>query len=244
MPSVHRNSLLIAVLLFLVSGLSAQGTTSEEILQSFVESYRTDPMAVSATFGIKVGEEWWTVQSTRAQEAYAVGKKKQYTFHNYGPHEVSLTAGMPGEPTWYFRFADSTVLDKIHDKTWTASTAAAKSTPCRRSSVGHPGHGRLYLHPESLGNVAYLVIEHFWKTGEGEVTRFSRNGSLPSHGAQMVSLYTMKDKRIGWFSLGTEEAANADRGLDKGQVPEPVHHYQWERKSSDRRGRDGSGARV
>ena len=29
----------------------------------------------------------------------------------------------------------------------------------------------------------------------------------------------MKDKRINWFSLGTQEVANGDRGLDKGQVP-------------------------
>ena len=29
----------------------------------------------------------------------------------------------------------------------------------------------------------------------------------------------MKDKRIGWFSLGKEETANGERGLDKGQVP-------------------------
>ena len=29
----------------------------------------------------------------------------------------------------------------------------------------------------------------------------------------------MKDKRIGWFSLGQDEAANADSRLEKGQVP-------------------------
>ena len=29
----------------------------------------------------------------------------------------------------------------------------------------------------------------------------------------------MKDKRINWFSLGTDQTANGDRGLDKGQVP-------------------------
>ena len=29
----------------------------------------------------------------------------------------------------------------------------------------------------------------------------------------------MKDKRIGWFSIGPQKAANAERGLDKGQVP-------------------------
>lgn len=62
-------------------------------------------------------------------------------------------------------------------------------------------------------------MEHFWKSDPAEVTRFSRDSSLPSHGAAIVAQYTMKDKRIVWFSLGQEEQANADRGLNKGQVP-------------------------
>lgn len=67
--------------------------------------------------------------------------------------------------------------------------------------------------------ISYQILEHFWKKDAVEITRFNRDSSLPSHGAALVSLYTMKDKRIGWFSLGTDEAANADRNLDKGQVP-------------------------
>ena len=59
----------------------------------------------------------------------------------------------------------------------------------------------------------------FWKKDAIEITRFTRDNTLPSHGAELVSLYTMKDKRIGWFTLGTDETANADRRLDKGQVP-------------------------
>ena len=67
--------------------------------------------------------------------------------------------------------------------------------------------------------IAYEVMEHFWKKGQAEITYFKRDSSLPTHGADHVGLYTMKDKRIGWFSIGPEQAANTERGLDKGQVP-------------------------
>ena len=188
-------------------------------LEGFVESYRSDPMAIDATFGIRIGEDdWWHVTSRRAQEAYAVGKQGQYTFHNYGPHEVTLHPGPPEQPTWYYHFADDATFDKIRSGEWTAGTAAAKSTSADVVALNirdQDGFER------DQGAVArqYLVMEHFWKTEPGEVTRFSRDQSLPSHGAQLVSLYMMKDKRIGWFSLGPQEAANDDRGLERSQVP-------------------------
>ena len=72
------------------------------------------------------------------------------------------------------------------------------------------------IRDDALG---YMVLEHFWKKGDVEITRFARNSSLPTHGVDHVGLYTMKDKRIGWFSIGPDEAANDDPGLDKGQVP-------------------------
>ncbi len=188
-------------------------------LENFAADYRTDPMAIDATFGIRIGEdEWWHVTSRRAQEAYAVGREGQYTFHNLGPHEVTLHEGPPQQPTWYYHFADAETFEKIRSGEWTASTAAAKSTPADVVAMNiRDQEGFNELH----GDVArqYLVLEHFWKTGAGEVTHFSRDQSLPSHGAQIVSLYTMKDKRISWFSIGPQEAANADRGLDRGQVP-------------------------
>ena len=210
----------LAVLLTVLSFqfLRSQELNKEEILQSFVESYKTDVMAMSATFGIAVGDEWWHVNSSRMEEGYKVGKKKQYTFHNFGPHEVSLHRGKPEQPTWYFQFANAGVLEKINSKFWTASTAAAKSTA--EDKVGLDilvMDGYDFTHRDDA--ISYQVLEHFWKKDQIEITRFSRDSSLPSHGAALVALYTMKDKRIGWFSLGTDEAANADRNLDKGQVP-------------------------
>lgn len=205
-------------LVFSVSGIKADDQSTEAILQSFVESYRHDAMAVTADFGIKIGDQWWTVSSVRHQEAYPAGKMKQYTLHNFGPHEVSLKAGKPQTPTWYFRLDNREVLDKINDQVWTASTAAARSTGADKVALDIEDMDGYSSNQKSTA-IAYMVLEHFWKKDPAEITRFSRESSLPSHGAQLVSLYTMKDKRIGCFSLGTMEAANADRGLDKGQVP-------------------------
>ncbi|WP_299159114.1 hypothetical protein [uncultured Eudoraea sp.] len=212
--------LLSAAFYLLVYPVQSQENSKEHhaILQSFVESYKTDPMALSVTFGIAVGEEWWHVVSERKEEGYKVGKKKQYTFHNYGPNEVTLHQGKPKEPTWYFKFADASVLQKINAKVWTASTANARST-----SADEVGLDILsmdgFIYTQKTDAISYQVLEHFWKKDAIEITHFTRDNTLPSHGAEIVSLYTMKDKRIGWFSLGTDEAANADERLEKGQVP-------------------------
>lgn len=213
-----RLALFYLACIFGIISISAQEKTTEEILQGFVDSYKTDNMAHTIKFGVLVGEEWWYVKSERKQTGYAVGKKKQYTFHNFSPHEVTLHQGKPNLPTWYFHFADKEVLDNIDRKFWTASTASAKSY----------GSDVVGLNIRDMDGfisgikddaIAYEVMEHFWKKGQVEITYFKRDGALPTHGADHVGLYTMKDKRIGWFSIGPEQAANNDRGLDKGQVP-------------------------
>lgn len=211
--------LFLTTLLVLISNeqLMAQ-TSTEEILNSFVASYRNDHMAQNVSFGILVGDQWFSIQSRRKQTGYLVGKNKQYTFHNFGPHEVSLAKGQPNTPTWYFHFANKEVLENIYSKKWTASTASAKS-------FGSDIVGLNIRDMEGFQSgirddaVAYEVMEHFWKSDPVEITYFERDASLPTHGADHVGLYTMKDKRIGWFSIGPEQAANAERGLDKGQVP-------------------------
>ena len=201
-----------------VLSINAQDKSTKEILQSFVESYKVDNMAHTITFGVLVGNDWWHVQSERQQTGYKIGKKKQYTFHNFSPHKVTLQKGKPNLPTWYFHFANKTVLDNIDQQIWTAATASAKT-------FGSDIVGLNILDLDGFKSgikddaIAYEVMEHFWKKGQAEITYFKRDGSLPTHGADHVGLYTMKDKRIGWFSIGLEQAANNERGLDKGQVP-------------------------
>lgn len=216
-----RNLLWICLLLSSFaksSSLRAQALAIDSILQTFVESYKYDPMAMNASFGIKVDEDWWHVDVERKEEPYLVGKNKQYTFHHYGPNLVNLTQGPPSEPTWYFRFSDFNTLMKIASKEWTASTAAAKSTPSDEVAMDIEDMPGFHSDQQATA-LAYVTLEHFWKKDQVEVTRFSRESSLPSHGAAIVSLYTMKDKRIAWFSLGKEEVANGDRDLDRSQIP-------------------------
>ncbi|MEP0134453.1 hypothetical protein [Eudoraea sp.] len=212
-----RASIFLGVVFYLLVS-PVQSQENNAILQSFADSYKTDPMARSVTFGITVGEEWWHVISERKEEGYKVGKKKQYTFHNYGPHQVTLHPGKPKEPTWYFKFADASVLEKINSKVWTASTANARSTAADEVGLDIIAMDG-FQNTQKTDDISYQVLEHFWKKDAIEITRFTRDNTLPSHGAELVSLYTMKDKRIGWFTLGTDETANADRRLDKGQVP-------------------------
>jgi mannose-6-phosphate isomerase-like protein (cupin superfamily) len=217
--SLLKTGLVILLGMIFFSGqVSAQNQDIQPMLESFVKSYKSDPMAHTVHFGIKVGDQWWHVESTRIQEGYLVGKKKQYTFHNFGPHEVALYPGKPKTPTWYFEFANKKALENIYNKVWTASSASVQSY----GSDEVPLETRDMEGFESGVKEAamlYEVMEHFWKKDKVEITRFYRDGSLPTHGVAHVGLYTMKDKRIGWFSIGPEEAANAGRGLDKGQVP-------------------------
>jgi mannose-6-phosphate isomerase-like protein (cupin superfamily) len=110
------------------------------------------------------------------------------------------------------------VLEQFYNKTLMAGTASAKSTGADIVTFDiEDMEGFDSTHGDT--SRAYIVMEHFWKPDPVEVTRFSRQSSLPTHGASHVSLYTMKDKRISWFTLGQQEVANGDRGLDKGQCP-------------------------
>ncbi len=217
---IYSRALLVALTfgLFVQSQSGLAQKSTQDKLVSFAESYKADPMAMNSNFGIKVAEEWWAVTVARKEEGYAMGKQKQYTFHNYGPNEVTIIQGKPAQPTWYFRLADRETLDKVNEKIWTASTASAKSTPADVVAMDIEDMEGFTSDQEATA-IAYMALEHFWKKDAVEVTQFSRGGSLPSHGTEIVSLYTMKDKRIAWFSIGPEEAANADRGLDKSQVP-------------------------
>ena len=217
---IQKRHLVLFYLFSIITifSVNSQSKITQDILQSFVDSYKTDHMAQTVSFGIKVDEDWWHIKSQRNQSGYAVGKKKQYTFHNFGPHKVTLQKGQPSSPTWYFHFANKEVLDNIYKKIWTASTASAKSFGSDVVGLNIRDMDG-YKSGIKEDAIAYEVMEHFWKKDAVEITYFTRDGSLPTHGAEHVGLYTMKDKRIGWFSIGPEQAANTERGLDKGQVP-------------------------
>lgn len=217
---MKRLLVLVCVVSLSLVAATASGQEAEQsiaaMLKHFSEDYKTDPMAIGANFGVKVGEEWWSVSVERKQEAYA--EDERLTFHNAGPHQVVLKAGPPETATWYFEIAHKSILDKFYDGTLNAGTASMQSFDSDqvaleiRSMEGY----KLDAGAEAL---MYHTMSHFWVTGIPEIVTFGRDMTLPTHGADAAGLYNMKDKRIAWFSIGKDEVANEDPRLEFGQVP-------------------------
>ena len=119
---MRRSLVLVCVVSLSLLAATALAQEAEPsiaaMLEHFSEDYKADPMAISANFGVKVGEEWWSVGVKRKQEAYA--KNERLTFHNAGPHQVVLKAGPPEKATWYFEIADKSILEKFNDGTLNA----------------------------------------------------------------------------------------------------------------------------
>jgi mannose-6-phosphate isomerase-like protein (cupin superfamily) len=191
---------------------------AQGILERLAADYRIDPMATSATFGIKLGEDWWTVSVVRAQEAYTPEGSPHLTFHHFGPHDVTLTRGVPTDPTWYFEISSIDVLRMISSGEINAGTAAMQSFDSDQVGVETRVMDGFTMNSGAEGET-YLAISHFFTTGIPEITRFGRDESLQTHGASAVSLHVMKGFRIAYFSIAPEEAANEDPRLEFGQMP-------------------------
>lgn len=197
-------------------GLSAQEQAeAAAILADFAEDYRHDPMAIDATFGIKLDDRFWTVEVRRRETATPRGR---LTDHAFGPHEVALSEGEPQTPTWYFEIADIDVLRLIAAGKVNAGTAAMQSFGSDR--VGVETRDMKGFRSTS-GDEAdlYLALSHFFTKGKPEITRFGRANSLETHGAQATALHMMKGFRVAHFSIGPQEVVNEDPRLEAGQVP-------------------------
>jgi mannose-6-phosphate isomerase-like protein (cupin superfamily) len=198
------------------AGATAQpAPTVEQMLQSFADDYKSDPMAMTADFAIKVGPDWWHVSVRRKQEAVPRGR---LTDHRFGPHEVTLRAGLPPKPTWYVELADKQVLEEIYSGRINAGSGAMQSFASDKVKV-ETGEMEGYAGGVKGDSERYHAMSHFFTKGIPEITYFGRDKSLPTHGVGAVSLYTMKGNRIAWFSMLKDEAANADPALEAGQVP-------------------------
>ena len=124
----HFRPVTAALMLSLALACPAWASGSvEEILQRFVEDYRSDPMLVDATFGIEVGDERFHVTARRTESE---------------PYEVELHEGFPEGGVWYYTLDDKTVLDMIDQRKLNAGTAMMKAfstdetvswAPCSRS---------------------------------------------------------------------------------------------------------------
>lgn len=193
----------------------AESERVDAILHEFVDDYRTDPMALNTRFGIKLGQEWWSVEVRRKETASARGR---LTDHSFGPHDIVLSRGAPARPTWYFEIASLDVLEKIASGEVNAGTAAMQSFGSDRVGVETRDMDGFASTAGDEGDM-YIVLSHFFTKGKPEITRFGRDNSLTTHGAQATSLHTMKGFRVMHFSIGPQEVVNDDPSLEFGQMP-------------------------
>lgn len=162
---------------------------SAAALQRFVDDYRADPMLREAYFGVQVGEEWWTVESKRAS----------------GAPEVTLTAGKPARPTWYFKIEGADVLNQLDRGDATFGTLAGKANSSDYAPMDidvMPGH---FADGQAPGSEFYETLTkvgfHFWYRGNPEVVPFARQAMRRIHGADSTALYYEPGLRMVGFSM-------------------------------------------
>lgn len=188
---------------------------AQAILDALVEDYKSDPMAINSTFGIKLGDTFWTVNVERKETPKPRGR---LTDHVFGLHQVRLVREKPSTPTWYFEIASMDVLRKIAAGEVNAGTAAMQSFGSDQVGVEVRGMDGFEMTAGDEGDL-YLALSHFFTTGVPEITTFGQETSLPTHGASATSLHTMKGFRIAYVALAPNEVANEDPQLEFGQMP-------------------------
>ena len=198
-----------------VTSNESEWAQAEAVLQELATDYMHDPMAIDATFGIKLGEMWWTVAVTQKETPSQRGR---LTDHTFGPHDVALTRGQPAEPTWYFEIADQKVLDLIGTGQVNAGTAAMQSFGSDKVGVETRDMDGFQSTSGDEGDM-YIALSHFFTKGKPEVTRFGLGNSLETHGAQATALHMMKGFRVVYATIGVNEVVNEDPRLEFGQMP-------------------------
>ncbi|WAT19273.1 cupin domain-containing protein [Aurantiacibacter sp. MUD11] len=193
----------------------AESERVDAILREFVADYRNDPMALNSRFGVKLGQEWWSVEVRRNETASARGR---LTDHSFGPHDIVLSRGAPEQPTWYFEIASLDVLERIASGEVNAGTAAMQSFGSDRVGVETRDMDGFASTSGDEGDM-YIALSHFFTKGKPEITRFGRDNSLMTHGAQATALHMMKGFRVMHFSIGPQEVANDDPRMEFGQMP-------------------------
>lgn len=170
------------------------GDSAKQILQRFVDDYRSDPMLIETTFGIDVAGERYHVVARKTGNDDAA---------------VTLHEGFPEDAVWYFTLDDASVLGRLDQRTLNAGTAMAKAfstdeTPMDIAQTDgfEPGEGFL--------NEILKVTFHFWNRGFPELIPFNEEATRFTHGTDAVIFYYQPGFRSGWFSIKQGHHVNAD----------------------------------
>jgi mannose-6-phosphate isomerase-like protein (cupin superfamily) len=186
--------ILVFLLVFVpVYGVQAETESTQEILETFVEDFRSDPVAKDreVTFGIKIKEkeDWHVVVD--------------------GLGGVALKEGEPEQPTFYY-VMDSESLDLIHQGEMSALTAMGRARMSDQTPMNFGFMEGFQPTPDLLGWGAKFTF-HFWTRGTPEMVDFSEDTlSRFIHGAQAKILYYQPGLRSSWYQIKKGQHINAD----------------------------------
>jgi mannose-6-phosphate isomerase-like protein (cupin superfamily) len=180
---------------------------SAAALQRFVDDYRGDPMLRDAYFGVQVGEDWWTVDSQRAGAG--------------GAPEVTLAAGEPARPTWFFKIESADLLAQLDRGEVTFGTLAVKAQSSDYAPMDMDVMPGYLADGQAPGSEFYETLTkvgfHFWYRGNPEVVPFARQAVRVAHGADVTALYYEPGLRLIHFSI--KQGQHANKGEDDSEDP-------------------------
>lgn len=177
---------------------------SAAALQRFVDDYRGDPMLRDAYFGVQVGDQWWAVDSKRADSG--------------GAPEVTLAPGKPARPTWFFKVESADVLAQVDRGEVTFGTLAGKAQSSDYAPMDIDVMPGYLTDGQAPGSEFYETLTkvgfHFWYRGDPEVVPFARQALRKIHGVDATALYYEPGLRLIHFNI--KQGQRANEGEDEG----------------------------
>jgi hypothetical protein len=184
----------------LLTGLHAHAAqkSAEQILQSYVEDYRSDANASGPeTFAIRVsgdsGGDWFVTIGNRDSNGRA---------------EVILHRGLPTGSFWFYKL-DMATLEKVDRGELNVLTAMGKAKESDTAPMDIDATPDFQPPAEWEGRLLPLTF-HFWTRGWPETVPFGKEFSRVIHGANVVGLYYQKGLRTVWARV--EKGQHVDEG--------------------------------
>lgn len=193
-----RKSSLIAAMAALALTPAALADEVADMLQRFVADYAADPSVTEAqSFGILVGEDWYTVTAS--------------------PGRASLREGQPGEPTFYF-VTDAETVARIDAGEINALTGMAKAFS---SDFAPMDIGMMEGFTPDQDFVGPLLATsfHFWTRGQPEAIPFGRGMTRVTHGTNGGIFFYQPGFRSGFFHIEPGHHVNADERSQTNPFP-------------------------
>jgi mannose-6-phosphate isomerase-like protein (cupin superfamily) len=188
---------LSALALIAAAPASADERLSDlDILKSYAANFERDPSLTEATtFGVEIGDKFYTVDATPAA--------------NTTPAQVSVKAGAPKTPTFYFKVESSDYLNKVYRGEVNALTSMAKAFSSDYAPMDIDAMEG-FTPAEDFGATVVPFTFHFWTKGLPEIVPFAPEMTRETHGANAGVFYYQPGLRSAWFDIRPGQHVNED----------------------------------